>query len=485
MRQLKDSLMRQIALGICWLIGLILTQSVSAQNPLQKDAVNFKVLFLDYTGPTVGDYGNLTGFTSGVELGYSRNIWDFLNLNVPLRFAVVNFNEPGYNNVTGDIGALLQAQLWNRNSQFVPYVTTGVNGVYEFKQDQQFGLQIPGGLGIDIKVGASAYLNAQVEYRYGLKENRSNIHVGVGLKYLLGQTTQEKKILYKPSDIDKDGIIDEEDDCPTIPGLAQYNGCPDTDGDGIPDHKDLCPDIAGPASGQGCPDSDGDGVIDPEDECPNLPGPAENNGCPEFDRDNDGIPDHMDDCPDEPGPAATRGCPDDDGDGVPNREDKCPDKPGEARYDGCPDTDGDGVHDGIDRCPNTYGDPNNHGCPIVKEEVKEILDFARRAVQFEVGSATLRLQSHVILDQIVEILKENPTYGLQISGHTDNTGNSTSNLDLSARRAKACYDYLIQKGISADRLDFVGYGEDRPIATNDTAEGRSINRRVEFVVKFK
>src|SRR5690606_41075865 len=97
--------------------------------------------------------GNFTGFTIGVERGYSRNIWDFLNLNVPLRFAVVNFNEPGYNNVTGDIGALLQAQLWNRNSQFVPYVTTGVNGVYEFKQDQQFGLQIPGGLGIDIKVG--------------------------------------------------------------------------------------------------------------------------------------------------------------------------------------------------------------------------------------------------------------------------------------------------------------------------------------------
>ncbi len=485
MSQLKDNLMRRIALGLCIVFGFLISQPVSGQNPLQKDAINFKVLFLDYTGPTIGDYGNLTGYTNGVELGYSRNLWNFVNLNVPMRFAVVNFNEPGLNNVTGDIGALVQAQLWKRGSQFVPYITTGVNGVYEFKHDKQFGLQVPLGLGIDVKIGTSSYLNGQVEYRYGIDEDRSNIHIGLGLKYLLGRTTKEKKVLLRPSDIDKDGVIDEEDDCPEIPGLAQYNGCPDTDGDGIPDHKDLCPDIAGSASGQGCPDSDGDGVIDPEDECPNLPGPAENNGCPEFDKDNDGIPDNQDDCPDEAGPAATRGCPDDDGDGVPNREDRCPDQPGELRYEGCPDTDGDGVHDGIDNCPGTPGVASNAGCPLVKEEVKEILDFARRAVQFEVGSANLQPQSYVVLDQIVDILKENPTYGLQISGHTDNTGDNNSNLDLSAQRAKSCYDYLLRKGISADRLDFVGYGEERPIATNNTAEGKKLNRRVEFVVKFK
>lgn len=477
--------MRLLALGFFALVNLLLIQPVSGQNPLQKDAVNFKVLFVDYTGPITGDYGDFTSYTSGVELGYSRNIWEFLNLNVPLRFAIANFNEPDVNNVTGDLGALLQAQLWNRGSQFVPYVTAGVNGVYEFKYDQQFGVQVPVGLGIDIKLGTSAYLNAQVEYRVGLQDNRNNIHAGVGLKYLIGERTAERKVLLKPIDSDKDGIPDDEDECPNTPGLAEFNGCPDTDGDGIPDHKDLCPDIAGPASTNGCPDSDGDGVIDPEDECPNLPGPAENNGCPEFDRDGDGIPDHLDDCPDEAGPASTRGCPDRDGDGIPDREDQCPDQPGEARYDGCPDTDGDGVHDGIDKCPGTPGDVSNDGCPLVKKEVKEILDFAKRAVQFEVGRAALQPQSSVVLDQIVDIMKENPTYGLQISGHTDSTGDTNSNLNLSAQRAKTCYDYLIRKGISTDRLDFVGYGESRPIATNDTAEGRKLNRRVEFVVKFK
>lgn len=477
--------MRLYTLAILIVVNVFLTNTLAAQNPLQKNAVDFKVLFLDYTGPVTGDYGDFTGYTTGVELGYSRNLLPFLNLNVPLRFAVANFNNELQNNVTGDLGALLQAQLWEKGKMFTPYVSTGVNGVYEFKDDRQFGVQVPVGAGVDIQIGQSSYLNAQVEYRFGLQENRNNIHAGIGLKYLIGKKSQERKVLVKPVDSDGDGIPDEIDECPDVPGLAEFNGCPDTDGDGIPDHLDLCPDLAGPAETNGCPDTDGDGVIDPEDECPTIPGPPENNGCPEDDRDGDGIPDHLDECPDEPGPAATNGCPDRDGDGVPDHRDLCPDTPGLPEYDGCPDTDGDGVHDGIDKCPNTPGPAENDGCPIVKEEVREILNFAKRAVQFEVGSDRLQPQSYVVLDQIVQILKENPTYGLQIAGHTDSTGDTNSNIDLSARRAKSCYDYMVSKGIDDDRLGFVGYGEDRPIATNDTAEGRSLNRRVEFVVKFK
>lgn len=477
--------MRLFTLGLFIVTNIFFTGNLQGQNPLQKNAVDFKVLFLDYSGHITGDYGDFTGYTTGVEMGYSRNLWEFLNLNVPLRFAVANFDNERQNNITGDLGALLQAQLWDRGKTFVPYVTTGVNGVYQFKQDQDFDVQVPVGAGLDIQIGPSSYLNAQVEYRFGLLEKHNNIHVGVGLKYLIGKKSEERKVLLKPIDTDGDGIPDDEDDCPNTPGLAEFNGCPDTDGDGIPDHLDLCPDVAGPASTQGCPDTDGDGIPDHLDDCPTIPGPAENNGCPEDDRDGDGIPDHLDDCPDEPGPASTNGCPDRDGDGVPDHLDLCPDTPGPAEYDGCPDTDGDGVHDGIDKCPNTPGPAENDGCPVVKEEVKEILNFARRAVQFEIGSAVLQPQSFVVLDQVVRILNENPTYSLQIAGHTDSTGDTNANIDLSARRAKSCYDYLINKGISESRLDFVGYGEARPMATNDTAEGRRINRRVEFTVKFR
>lgn len=86
-------------------------------------------------------------------------------------------------------------------------------------------------------------------------------------------------------DRDGDGIADKDDDCPDVPGLAKFNGCPDTDEDGVPDPKDKCPDTPKgcPVDEDGCPlDSDGDGVIDCEDKCPTEPGPASNQGCPDW-----------------------------------------------------------------------------------------------------------------------------------------------------------------------------------------------------------
>ena len=256
-----------------------------------------------------------------------------------------------------------------------------------------------------------------------------------------------------PADFDGDGIIDSLDRCPTIPGIEAFQGCPDTDGDGIPDHEDACPDYPGLAQFDGCPDSDGDGVPDNDDECPNTPGPVENNGCPLADRDNDGIPDD---------------------------EDECPDTPGLAQFNGCPDTDGDGVPDKDDLCPNTPGPASNQGCPEIQQEHREILQFAVQAVEFEHGSSRLRSDSYGVLDQIVEILNEYPGYRLEISGHTDSTGADDFNQRLSEQRAKSCYDYLTSKDVPARRLSYVGFGETKPIATNDTREGRQLNRRVEF-----
>ena len=88
----------------------------------------------------------------------------------------------------------------------------------------------------------------------------------------------------KPADTDGDGVPDNEDKCPTIKGIAKYNGCPipDTDGDGIKDEEDRCPTVPGLSRYNGCPipDTDGDGVNDEEDKCPTVAGPKENNGCP-------------------------------------------------------------------------------------------------------------------------------------------------------------------------------------------------------------
>ncbi len=101
---------------------------------------------------------------------------------------------------------------------------------------------------------------------------------------------------------------------------------------------------------------------------------------------------------------------------------------------------------------------------------------------FDFNSATLKKESYAELNQIVEFLKHNPDVRIEISGHTDNIGSREYNLRLSEQRAKAVVSYLVDHGISPDRLKYRGAGFDEPIASNETAEGRQKNRRVEFKI---
>lgn len=229
-------------------------------------------------------------------------------------------------------------------------------------------------------------------------------------------------------------------------------------------------------------DKDGDGIADSEDACPDKPGTKENKGCPLTDRDGDGIPDDKDKCPDKAGLADNDGCPesDKDGDGIPDSIDKCPDAAGLRVYAGCPDTDNDGIPDHEDECPKIPGSVANNGCPVIEKEDKKTLDVAMQAVQFETGSAVLKAQSGTVLKQIANIMSRYPDFNMVISGHTDNVGRPAFNQTLSERRAKACFDYLIKEGVPAYRLNYAGYGDSRPISTNATDKGKSLNRRVEF-----
>lgn len=205
---------------------------------------------------------------------------------------------------------------------------------------------------------------------------------------------------------------------------------------------------------------------------------------PEEDRDGDGVPDKDDLCPDTPGLASLQGCPDKDGDGIPDHLDACPDVAGPAEFNGCPDTDGDGVPDNLDRCPKVAGPASNHGCPEITEKAKKLFEKALTGIQFETGSAKIKASSNNILNQVVEVMNENPSYDLEIHGHTDNTGNADKNLKLSEDRAASVRTYLENKGISADRMKSFGHGITQPIADNSTAAGRAQNRRVEFKVTF-
>jgi outer membrane protein OmpA-like peptidoglycan-associated protein len=105
-----------------------------------------------------------------------------------------------------------------------------------------------------------------------------------------------------------------------------------------------------------------------------------------------------------------------------------------------------------------------------------------RNVFFETGSAALRPESFAELDRLAALLAEMATLKIQINGHTDNVGDDASNLKLSEARAKAVYDYLAGKNIAAERLKYKGYGESQPVESNDSPEGRSRNRRTEFIL---
>lgn len=163
-------------------------------------------------------------------------------------------------------------------------------------------------------------------------------------------------------------------------------------------------------------------------------------------------------------------------------EDRCPDDPGPAELDGCPDRDGDAIPDVSDRCPDEKGVPKADGCPakdLVVYEEGQVLLFG--SVNFDTGKATIQKDSFPVLDEVVGVLKDHPEIKkIRVDGHTDSVGADAMNLDLSRRRAQSVKEYLIDKGIDPKRLDSKGFGETKPVASNDTALGRAKNRRVEF-----
>ncbi len=119
---------------------------------------------------------------------------------------------------------------------------------------------------------------------------------------------------------------------------------------------------------------------------------------------------------------------------------------------------------------------------IDEEGIRRIFSEALRGIQFETNKSDIKPISYSILDNVVIIMKENPKYMLDIVGHTDNVGAAAFNLELSRKRALSVRDYLIDHGVEGYRLTYEGKGLTEPVATNGTAEGRALNRRVEFIV---
>jgi OOP family OmpA-OmpF porin len=214
-------------------------------------------------------------------------------------------------------------------------------------------------------------------------------------------------------------------------------------------------------------DRDADGIPDEVDQCPEVPedrdGFEDEDGCPDYDNDKDGIYDAQDQCPDQP-----------------------EDRDGFQDLDGCPDPDNDkdGILDVSDKCPNQPETYNNYkdddGCPDEKPvEIKQTLTLS--GVNFKTASAELLEESFYVLEKVFNSLEAFPNVRVEIAGHTDNQGGDSYNLALSNDRAKSVMNFLVMRGISADRITARGYGKTRPVASNGTPEGRAKNRRVEVI----
>ncbi|MCP4604638.1 MAG: OmpA family protein, partial [Proteobacteria bacterium] len=267
-------------------------------------------------------------------------------------------------------------------------------------------------------------------------------------------------------------------------------------------------------------DTDGDGLLDPDDQCPLEPedkdGFEDEEGCPDPDNDQDGILDINDKCPLEPEDKDTfedqDGCPDPDNDqdGILDVNDKCPlepeDKDTFEDQDGCPDPDNDGdkicdpwvaqsdtakyadTCDGEDKCPDEPETINQvddaDGCPDSKVKIEKEKLIIIDKVYFVYNKAEIVEKSFPILNEVVTVLKENPTIKkIRIEGHTDTRGRAVHNKKLSASRAGAIKTYLIENGIEAERLIAKGFGESRPLITPEKSEDDyEKNRRVEFII---
>jgi outer membrane protein OmpA-like peptidoglycan-associated protein len=148
------------------------------------------------------------------------------------------------------------------------------------------------------------------------------------------------------------------------------------------------------------------------------------------------------------------------------------------------DTDGDNVSDLVDQCPKTPGLASNFGCPEVSDDVNEALKHAIEGLLFETGSSKISEESFDVLMEVVEVLNNNRTYNLNVNGHTDNSGKHDMNMNLSKERSNAVKSFLASKGIDGSRVFAYGYGEMKPLASNNTEEGKKKNRRVEFRIVY-
>lgn len=429
--------------------------SLHAQDhQLRKpELISYNISLSDYRFPQLikdstaskafnqGDWYKPSNKSFGFGFSYWRGLTQKIDASGTMTGTFSNFpanfvkdDSIGQARFSTQLDALLHIRAFKDKFPVNPFLTAGL-GIGYFPK--QFAAYAPLGVGLQFHAKSGAYFFLQAQWRKKLTNGINNDYLHYSFSFAQQNPFERKKKVSEapvviavepvlPLDADGDGFADANDKCPAEKGTL--NGCPDTDADGIADKDDACPNDKGTLNG--CPDTDNDGVADKDDKCKDVAGLARYNGCP------------------------------------------------------IPDTDADGINDEEDKCPTQSGISANGGCPEIKQEIKQKIDFAAKNILFQFASAVILKSSFAPLNEVVKVLKENPSLKLTIDAHADNVGTTERNLYWSEQRAKAVADYFISKGIAAERITYKGYGDTKPIADNKTAKGRALNRRVEMKVDY-
>ncbi len=440
---MKQKITLLLALTICCTYA-IAQQNWAAPKKGTLGGIHFN--FADFNAPSgIKDpltgkvYSSIKNMSKGVSFSYWKGLTSKIDFSTKINAMFHNYNLIYYGlSDKTELGLELEPTINIRpvkdNAKLAPFLTTGIGVGY---YTGRFGAYVPAGVGLQCNWSGITYLFLQAQYKFTLTEKvlGDNLFYSLGIAENVGK---KREVVMPP---------------PPPPPVAEVPK--DRDADGVIDANDKCPDVKGLASLQGCPDRDNDGITDADDKCPDVKGLAKYNGCP---------------------------IPDTDKDGVNDEQDKCPTEPGVARYQGCPipDTDKDGVNDEEDKCINEAGPASNFGCPVIAQAIIDKINYAAKNIFFATGSAKLLPKSFKSLNEVAKIMAADASLKLDIDGHTDNIGDAAKNQALSESRADAVKAYLTSKGVDDSKMTTTGHGSDMPAADNKSAAGRSKNRRVEM-----
>lgn len=308
----------------------------------------------------------------------------------------------------------------------------GYEEIDNYASDNEDSVFFDAGVGAKIALMDNIALKLEALYMLKNNDNRwdNNLALLAGVNFAFGPKARKAAPAPVDGDDDNDGVLNSVDKCPTTPAgtAVDASGCKidgDDDRDGVLNSKDRCPTTAAGVrvDSEGCKidgDDDKDGILNSADKCPNTPvGTA----------------------------VDARGC----------------------KIDG--DDDRDGVLNSLDKCPTTPA-----GNTVNEDGCTKIVNLH---INFETASYTVDQASKPNVEAFANFLKARSNFDAKIIGHTDSVGSVANNQKLSQNRANAVKEMIVSYGVDASRITTEGMGESAPKATNDTAEGRAENRRIE------